>query len=437
VNAPQGAAGPDPEAWAGGASPWPRPWWARWLRLVRGVGLAVVELLGIFVADLVLPPAVALGAFYAVPLLFCFQVGRREVVCVAVASSVLAPLGALWGNFGPGALDVGVLVPATTGVFAVWLTARLVLIRVADEERMFAARELNEIALGATADAVVVADAEQRVTWINSAAERLLGWRRSEATGLPFARLVPREEISEDRRIEALGSQDSRLKVRLRNGARLDVDVTYGAIRDLAGRQRGGVWVMRDVSQRVALERELRELAFRDRLTGLPNRALLVERLDLELAHARRDGTQLAVLFIDLDRFKEINDSLGHQAGDDLLRGVGDRLAACLRKADTVARLAGDEFVILLPRVRDRHDAEVVAVKVREALAEPFVLAGARRPVTCSIGIALYPEHAGDQLTLLERADAAMYRSKAEGSGGHRFAAEPIDSGAPPRLTGR
>ncbi|MEO0650109.1 MAG: GGDEF domain-containing protein [Planctomycetota bacterium] len=396
------------------------------LAAVRRLWLALVELLGIFAADLALPSSVALGAFYAVPLLFCFDVaGRREVLWVAFGSTLLCPTGAMFGADGFAGTDMGVLVPATTGVFAIWLTARLVLLRLADEERLFATRELNEIALGSTADGVLVAGDDDRVSWINPAAERMLGWRLAEAVGMSLDELVRREPVEA---ANGPGAPDSRVTVLLRSGGRLQVEMTEGTIRDLSRRPRGRVLVLRDDSQRAALEHELRELAFRDRLTGLANRALLTERMDLELAHAQRDGTRLAVLFIDLDGFKQINDRFGHHVGDDVLRGVAARMRGSLRAADTVARLAGDEFVVLLPRITDREDVGPIAAKVLESLSEPFVLAGERLEVTPSIGVALLEDDGETAHELLQRADQAMYRAKAAGGARYAFTnSEPTD----------
>jgi diguanylate cyclase (GGDEF)-like protein len=156
-------------------------------------------------------------------------------------------------------------------------------------------------------------------------------------------------------------------------------------------------------------------LAQHDGLTGLPNRALFVDRLRQALALARRDAARVALLFIDLDRFKAVNDTLGHEAGDRLLRAAAVRMQACVREADSVARLGGDEFVILLPRIESAEGARTVAEKLRRALGEPFDVGGREASVSASIGVALYPDDAGDETALLARADAAMYAAKRAG----------------------
>lgn len=169
---------------------------------------------------------------------------------------------------------------------------------------------------------------------------------------------------------------------------------------------------VRDISERKQTEKKLQQLAHNDTLTGLPNRALFRDRLEHGLALAQRHKQGLAVLFLDLDHFKEINDTLGHDMGDVLLRETASRLLACVRKSDTVARMGGDEFTVILTGTKTPEYAEQVAKKILKALQEPFELNGTLRNVGCSIGIARYPEHGADSETLLKNADAAMYHAK-------------------------
>jgi diguanylate cyclase (GGDEF)-like protein/PAS domain S-box-containing protein len=167
----------------------------------------------------------------------------------------------------------------------------------------------------------------------------------------------------------------------------------------------------------------LQFMAQYDQLTQLPNRELLRDRLQTALARARRNQSQVALLFLDLDKFKQINDTLGHAAGDLLLQGVAQRIQLCLREVDTVARFGGDEFIVLLEDFESADHACTVAEKIRQSLNQPFDLNGHRRTILPSIGIALYPQHAQDEQQLLQHADNAMYQAKT--AGGNRFHSSP------------
>jgi diguanylate cyclase (GGDEF)-like protein/PAS domain S-box-containing protein len=189
-----------------------------------------------------------------------------------------------------------------------------------------------------------------------------------------------------------------------------------------------------DISERKRAEEQVRHLAFHDALTSLPNRLLFTDRLTLALAHARRSGTRLAVMFLDLDRFKIINDSLGHSVGDDLLRRVGERLEACVRQADTVARLGGDEFTILVPGLLYDDDAARVASKILESIREPFQIGGRDLFLTTSIGVSLYPSDGEDAEALVRSADTAMYRAKEQGRDNYQLYAPAMNARAVERL---
>jgi diguanylate cyclase (GGDEF)-like protein len=173
--------------------------------------------------------------------------------------------------------------------------------------------------------------------------------------------------------------------------------------------------LMRDLSEAREAEERMKSLVYRDALTGLPNRRLFEDRLAIALAHAHRYRHRIAVVFIDLDRFKQVNDTLGHAAGDELLRAVARRLRTCVREADTVARLAGDEFTLLLPGLNYAEDVSAISRKLLDALRRPFKVDGQEVRVTSSGGIALYPEDGEDEEALLRSADTAMYRAKERG----------------------
>lgn len=176
------------------------------------------------------------------------------------------------------------------------------------------------------------------------------------------------------------------------------------------------VCMSRDITEQAIAEEKVWYNAHHDLLTGLPNRRLFLDRLELELKHAKRSGLPLAVLFMDLDGFKEVNDSLGHEAGDRLLSNVAKRLADCVREDDTVARLGGDEFTVILTGVKQKRDAVRVAQIILDTLATPFRIAQQRVQISVSIGIAFYPQDAPSPLTLLEAADQAMYKAKNGGA---------------------
>jgi diguanylate cyclase (GGDEF)-like protein len=195
------------------------------------------------------------------------------------------------------------------------------------------------------------------------------------------------------------------------------MELAVTGLQDVRGATAGRVLVFRDVTARRELERELRQLAYTDRLTGLPNRALFHDRLERALVMADRHKTPVAVLFLDLDRFKTINDSLGHEIGDEVLVAVAQRLRRCLRAEDTLARLGGDEFAILLPEITSRRDTHLVTDKCLAALSEPELIGSHELTVNASIGVAVSPEDGADVQHLLRSADAAMYRAKARGGG--------------------
>jgi diguanylate cyclase (GGDEF)-like protein/PAS domain S-box-containing protein len=197
----------------------------------------------------------------------------------------------------------------------------------------------------------------------------------------------------------------------------------------------GRVWSFRDVTERQQTEAQIRYQATHDLLTGLPNRLMYDEKLSIALAQAAKHEKHLAVMFLDLDRFKLINDTLGHAAGDLLLKGFAQRIAASLREEDTLARWAGDEFTLILPNIHGAEEAMAIAERIMDALKPEFDLEGHTLRVTSSIGIAVYPEHGQDSATLLKNADAALYRVKEAGRNGYSLYNSAINSDASARLT--
>lgn len=184
--------------------------------------------------------------------------------------------------------------------------------------------------------------------------------------------------------------------------------------------------LLRDVTERKQAEETIRELAYYDSLTGLPNRILLHDRLTIALAQAQRAGRKLAVMMLDLDKFKEVNDTLGHAAGDILLKAVAEKLTGALRKHDTVSRLGGDEFIIVIPDVMNKDDLAMLAQKILDVVRTPFMINEHRVAVGSSIGIALYPDDGIDIKTLMQHADIAMYSAKQSGRNQYRHYTENL-----------
>jgi diguanylate cyclase (GGDEF)-like protein/PAS domain S-box-containing protein len=263
-------------------------------------------------------------------------------------------------------------------------------------------------------DAIVTFDPGGALLSCNGAAERMFGRPAAELVGQPVTRLLP----DEHHRALAAWAQDggSRELVALHSdGSRIPVDVALSRMQVDA--RWVGIAILRDISQRKAQHAELEWMALHDALTGLPNRTLLNDRIEQAINAARRSGQAMAVLLLDLDRFKEINDTLGHLVGDRLLTLIGPRLRRPLRETDTVARLGGDEFAILLPGPTDVPAACGIAERVVEAFREPFPVDDMDIEVGISIGVALYPDHGEVAEALLQHADAAMYAAKRNGFG--------------------
>jgi len=296
-------------------------------------------------------------------------------------------------------------------------------------ENQIASDTLNSIGAG-----VLRTDLRGNVTYLNRRAEELTGWLRDEAMGRPVAdvlRLIDSASsaIADNAvatvlqgyktAIARIYSQDCKL-VR-RDGVELGIENRVTIVDDKAGNVLGVVMAFRDVSEARAASVEMSRVAQHDVLTLLPNRTLFNDRLKQAISVANRQGNQLAVLFVDLDQFKRINDSLGHAMGDKLLRSVAGRLTACVRKSDTVCRLGGDEFVVLLSEVTSAEAASVSARKILRAIAAPHIIDNRSLDITVSIGGSIYPNDGQDAENLLGQADAAMYEAKEHGRNVYQF----------------
>jgi diguanylate cyclase (GGDEF)-like protein/PAS domain S-box-containing protein len=267
-------------------------------------------------------------------------------------------------------------------------------------------------------EAIVALDEGHRIFLFNQGAERLFGVAAEQAQGRSLDGLLPSRVLNALQAELDLPAMPARSRMLnengpatvLRRGVEVPVDGSLSRFR-FAGVDTT-VLVLRDATAAVQREERWRYLAQHDHLTGLPNRAPLMDRLATAIARARRGRHKLAVLFVDLDDFKAVNDHNGHLIGDRLLQEAAGRLSACVRESDTVARLAGDEFVLVLEEVRGRADAARVVDEILRALARPVVIDGQLLRTRTSIGTALYPDDASDPTALLDHADRAMYASR-------------------------
>ncbi len=306
---------------------------------------------------------------------------------------------------------------------------------LAERERRF--RDVVE----ASGEYVWETDAAWRYTYLSARVEAVLGYMRSEMLGRPPQDFMPLGEArgNEDwfahKSADGAAFRDLVYRTITKSGRVIWQSVSGVPVYDAAGRLTGYRGTGADITARKQAEDRIEFLATRDALTGLPNRLLLNDRANQAILAAARSHGQLALLFIDLDRFQLVNDSLGHQAGDALLRAVGERLGNTLRRDDTLARLGGDEFVLLWNGLKSGPDAAVVAQRVLGILARPFTIEGHNLSIGASIGISIYPADGHDAATLLKSADAAMYAAKDSGRNAFRFFAPELHTRAVERLT--
>jgi len=277
---------------------------------------------------------------------------------------------------------------------------------------------VNKTAFDAATEGMFVTDADYRILTVNAAFTAITGYAAAEAIGrTPSILSSGRHDAAFYAAMrEALageGRWEGELINRHKNGHLYDEWLKIAAVGE--GDERRYVALLSDITVKKRREEEIWQRANFDELTGLPNRALLDDRMVQAIARADRSGSLLAVLFIDLDRFKPVNDRYGHQAGDDLLKQVATRIGNCLRAEDTVARLGGDEFLALVPAIRDAEAATSIADKVLASLLAPFKIEQNFVEIGASIGVAIYPEHGSSVEELLEKADVAMYRAKEAG----------------------
>lgn len=276
---------------------------------------------------------------------------------------------------------------------------------------------LLDTALAGVENAVFITDTNAHILWANRAFTQLSGYSSEEILGKTPQLFVQDADFYQHfwQTIQSGGIWHGDIINTRRDGIRYTVNQTVTPLRNASGQVSHYVAILEDITERKMAEERIRHSAHFDLLTDLPNRGLFFDRLGQALALARRDGLCGALLFLDLDRFKEVNDRLGHAAGDSLLMAVARRLRDQVRESDTVARLGGDEFTVILPSLRDQNDAICVANNILAAIAEPFLLAGSSASVGISIGIALFPEHGQSAEHILSAADNAMYLAKKAG----------------------
>lgn len=299
------------------------------------------------------------------------------------------------------------------------------------EESLFIEKNRAEITLNSISDAVICTDMSGNVNYMNTGAESMTGWPREEAHGQSITKVM--QIINKETHDpvlnpiewvlkwdETMGLTAGTVLIR-RDGSETAIEDSAAPIHDVNGKIVGAVIVFHDISAAQGMITKMAHLAQHDSLTNLPNRVLLDDRITQAISIAKRRDTQLSLLFLDLDNFKHINDSLGHENGDKLLQSVAQRLCACVRHSDTVSRLGGDEFVILMTQDKQAQNAALTADKILAALSESHAINGHELHVTTSIGISIYPTDGQDTQTLIKNADIAMYHAKEKGRNNYQF----------------
>jgi diguanylate cyclase (GGDEF)-like protein/PAS domain S-box-containing protein len=299
------------------------------------------------------------------------------------------------------------------------------------EETLFFEQQRADVTLNSIGDAVISMDLAGHVTYLNPVAERMTGWLKPEAMGRPVAEVFQvmdgttrepaRNPLEQAIQLDKTVGLTPNCILTRRDGVEMAIEDSASPIHDRGGQAIGAVIVFHDVSAARAMSQQAVHLAQHDFLTDLPNRMLLSDRLTQAIALARRRARRLAVLFLDLDRFKHVNDSLGHGIGDALLCSVAQRLTASVRSSDTVSRQGGDEFVVLLSEIDDADAAASSAQKIITTLVAPHDVAHHQLHVTATIGISIYPDDGPDAETLIKCADTAMYHAKSAGRDTYQF----------------
>jgi diguanylate cyclase len=314
------------------------------------------------------------------------------------------------------------------------------------QQQLSESERLHRYIVNTSPDIIYILDQDGHFTFINERIESLLGFSKEEIVGKHYSFLVHQDDLEQakyvfnERRIGTRAAKNIELRLKCKddgksrhfNNRTLPIELSAMGMYTGDGNARktytGTYGVARDVTERKIAEETINFQAYHDLLTKLPNRALLRDRLSLAISNAKRENEQLAVMFLDLDRFKNINDSLGHMIGDELLQQVSMRLKECIRAADTLARFGGDEFTLMLPRLHHGSDDAVkLAEKITNTLKQPFNIDGHELYVSASIGIAIYPQDGVHMDTLIKHADVAMYHVKGQGKNGYQFYSDEMN----------
>ena len=299
------------------------------------------------------------------------------------------------------------------------------------EEALHIEKDRAQVTLDSIGDAVISTDTACRVTYLNRVAQTMTGWTQEDALGRPITEVFhvvddksrrsasdPARRAIEENRIVELAMGTILIG---RDNSELAIEDSAAPIHDRNGQVTGAVIIFHHASQSLAIASRMSHLAKHDALTNLPNRVLLEERLERAIGLAKRHQQRVALLFIDLDAFKDINDGLGHAVGDALLQSIARRLESCVRDTDTICRLGGDEFVVLLNEVHGIHDTRQVAEAIFHALLPPHRIGEQAITITVSLGISLYPDSGTTPNELMHRADTAMYHIKRQGCNDYQF----------------
>jgi diguanylate cyclase (GGDEF)-like protein/PAS domain S-box-containing protein len=305
------------------------------------------------------------------------------------------------------------------------------------EDALFIEKERAQVTLNSIGDAVLCTDSSGNVTYLNLVAEKMTGWSREEASGRPLADVfqiidgVTRQPAQNPMDMAVVQNKTVGLTANCtlirRDGHESAIEDSAAPIHDRDGHGTGAVIVFHDVSAARSMSLQMTHSAHHDFLTDLPNRMLLNDRLTQAIALACRYRHKLAVLFLDLDSFKHINDSLGHATGDKLLKAIGERLLATVRSSDTVSRQGGDEFVIVLSSVARSEDAALSVTKIIAATIAPYSIDQHDLHVNVSVGVSIYPDDGADAEALIQNADNAMYHAKEHGNNNYRFFKEDMN----------